>query len=1154
MFLFGRNRMKRAKHPHANAFVRQGLFENLNSFSELEKRISSLPTENLKGYAFEVFAEAYLATQKIVQACEVWPGNSIPLDVLKAHSLPFKDLGADGVFRSYSGQLKAYQVKYRTSRVPLTWEELGTFMGLTDQVDERVLFTNSNDLPSVMNERSRFFCIRGSDLDRLAPEDFRAINEWMQTGQFVITRKNPLPHQAEALTEILTGLENHDRATAVMACGTGKTLVALWLAERMQCRRIIVLVPSLALVRQTLHEWLKETKWRAPNFICVCSDSTVAKNSDELVVRQSDVDFPVTTKSEEVRRFLIDNSGDAQVVFTTYQSSQVVGEAAKGLPAFQLGIFDEAHKTAGREGTSFGFALTDKNLTIEKRLFLTATPRHYDITRKDKEGEAKEVFSMDVPAVYGPRVYTLPFAEAARRGIICDYKVIISVVTSDMVNDELLRHGEVIVEGDVVRARQVANQIALQKACEEHNLKKVFTFHTRVEAAREFTGKGGQSISSYLPQYRALHVSGDMPTARREMLMTTFKEADKAVISNARCLTEGVDVPAVDMVAFMSPKKSKVDIIQATGRAMRKAAHKKIGYVLVPLYLEISANETIEEALQRTDYGGIWDVLQAMKEQDHVLEDIIRQLQIEKGKTGSFDSSRTSERLEILGPELSLDELRQTISISIIEQLGVTWDQRYGELARYKERFGNCNVPTNWPENTPLGTWVAAQRYTKKTGKISNERISRLEELGFEWVLDRWAKQFEDLVCFKKRYGHCNVPREWPEDKSLSDWVGAQRYKKLTGQLESDRERALSELGFKWDIFQASWDKKFAELEQYKNKHGDCNTPKRSKEYRELGTWVAEQRKAHRKGKLDITRVKRLESLGIVWDRTIDAWETHLPHLMRYKQEHGHCSVPNRYPQNMALGRWVCQLRKDKERLEPERIQQLEQIGFNWDPINTAWESKFAELLRFKEQHGHCVVPQKDPQYRKLGIWVGEQRRAMAPKRPEFEKSNKKRRTLLESDKVKRLEEIGFEWNPGANMWERRLAELAEFKKDHGHCNVPQRWQENIALAKWVRNQRADMKDGNMLPERRARLDKLGFEWNLIVSEWEKKFSELKRFQLAHGHCSVPIDWPDNQQLANWARDLRRAATRKRLSDEQRKRLEALGFCWRDKGSTRNQR
>ena len=284
------------------------LFDLLESFAELEARLASLPTQQERGDAFEVFAEAYFATQKLVGAEEVWPADQVPIAVLQAHALPTKDMGTDGVCKTWAGQYNAYQSKFRTGRPSLTWQELSTFMGLTDQVGERVLFTNCDDLPEVMDARRKFFCIRGTDLDRLTKDDLKAIADWVQGAFVTRKRKEPLPHQVEALEAIIAGLDQNDRVTAVMACGTGKTLVSLWLAERMKAKRILVLIPSLALVRQTLHEWMKETAWERPRFIAVCSDPTVATGvEDALVVHQRDLDFPVTTDVSEVREFLADS-------------------------------------------------------------------------------------------------------------------------------------------------------------------------------------------------------------------------------------------------------------------------------------------------------------------------------------------------------------------------------------------------------------------------------------------------------------------------------------------------------------------------------------------------------------------------------------------------------------------------------------------------------------------------------------------------------------------------------------------------------------------------------------------------------------------------------------------------------------------------------
>jgi len=441
------------------------------------------------------------------------------------------------------------------------------------------------------------------------------------------------------------------------------------------------------------------------------------QGADDLIVHQADLDFPVTTDSAIVSQFLNKPFDGVKIVFSTYQSARVVAEGLKAgadgaAQSFDLGIFDEAHKTASKEGTRFSFALENANLPIRKRLFFTATPRHYDVRKMDKEGDNTLVYSMDRPEVYGPVIHTLSFAQAARRDIICDYKVVISVVTTDMVNDELLRHGEVIVDGDTVKARQVALQIALQKVVEKYGVSRIFTFHGSVAAARSFTSDDGEGIRQHLPDFTTLHVSGVMKTSLREDHMKAFRQAEKAVMSNARCLTEGVDVPAVDMVAFISPRKSKVDIVQATGRAMRKSPGKKFGYVMVPLFVEQSTNESIEEALKRTGFNDVWDLLGAMREQDDVLVDIIRQMQEDKGRTGGYDESRFNERVEVLGPSVSLDTIRESITAECLESFGISWDERFGELLAYKTEHGNADVPSGWTGG--LRAWVANQRTAKR--------------------------------------------------------------------------------------------------------------------------------------------------------------------------------------------------------------------------------------------------------------------------------------------------------------------------------------------------------------------------------------------------------------------------------------------------------
>jgi len=210
----------------------------------------------------------------------------------------------------------------------------------------------------------------------------------------------------------------------------------------------------LTLLQQTLDQWSRHNSWgKAFTYLCVCSDPTVvAKDANDAIrLDAMDLEFRVVTSPVEVRRFIESDTQTIKVVFSTYQSSPVVSEVALGLAPFDVAIFDEAHKTTGPQAGLFAHSLKDENIRIHKRLFFTATPRHYDIQHRDKEGDFR-IVSMDDETIYGPRAYTLTFGSAARQGIICNYKVVISVIDGREVNEFALKHGITLVEGDLIGA------------------------------------------------------------------------------------------------------------------------------------------------------------------------------------------------------------------------------------------------------------------------------------------------------------------------------------------------------------------------------------------------------------------------------------------------------------------------------------------------------------------------------------------------------------------------------------------------------------------------------------------------------------------------------------------------------------------------------
>lgn len=1138
-------------HPKATAFVKHGLFANLTSFADLEERIAALPDKQSRGDAFEVFAEAYLVTQRR-DTKQVWPLNAVPTSVLQKLGLGIKDYGVDGVFRTQLGQFDAYQVKFRTDRPALTWRELSTFIGLADSphIRNRVLITNCDSLPSVLNDRQSFFCIRGSDLNRLEKDELRAIEAWLESAAFTVPRKTPRPHQQKALDVLLPALEQHDRVSAIMACGTGKTLVALWLVEQMhQAERVLVFVPSLALLRQLLHEWLRETTLPSLAYLCVCSDPTVTKGVDSIATKQSDLDFPVSTNAATVRGFLDAPFTGRKIIFSTYQSAHVVGEALQSNESFDLAIFDEAHKTAGREGRNYAFALEDERLAVRKRVFFTATPRHYNPHQRNREGEAKLVFSMDNAEIYGPQAYRLTFAEAARQEIICGYKVIISVITSDMVTNELLNRGEVMVQGDAVRARQVANQIALRDVVEKYGANKIFTFHKTIKSASSFVAVGNEGICAHLPEFEAFHVSGKMVTAQRERELRDFRAAARAVMSNARCLTEGVDVPAVDMVAFLSPRRSRVDIVQAAGRAMRRAEGKTTGYVLVPLYVELAVGETVEEAVSRSDFDEVWDVLNSLQEQDDVLAELIRQFGEQKGSGKGFDDSGFNERVDFGGPHLSLQALRSAVATRCLDSLCSSWDVWFGKLKAFKDRFGHCNVATGREEDPALASWVSAQRTGKKKGKLSAERIQLLDDLGFVWDFqalkrqETWVNWYRELKKYTKEHGNPHVPRTHTNSK-LASWVWIQRSrhdKNYGGQppLTEEQISLLDKLGFYWNAREEKWLEQFDQLKQFKEQYGHCNVELVQTEKDSLLRWVKLQRNALAQGKLDEKRKEQLDTIGFSWvSQVIDSkWEEMYEHLKSYHSEHGNADVPNRWKEDCKLASWVShqRQRRKKELLTDEQIHRLDALDFTWQHRKRGtWEDRYQELVSFKEKYGHCNVPFNYEEVPKLGAFVNAMR-------------NHKKIGLLSRKRITLLERIGFQWaESNTDKWEERYVQLLYFKDEYGHCNVPSNYPDNPQLANWVSQQRQNRRRGKILPERKKMLDEVGFTWTVdrTESSWNLRYSQLVEFKQQHGHCKVPTHYVDNPQLGKWVSRQRQQRKQEKLTPERVQMLEEVGFLW----------
>lgn len=396
----------------------------------------------------------------------------------------------------------------------------------------------------------------------------------------------PRPHQAKALCKGVAYFRKHSRGKLIAPCGTGKSLIGYWLAKKLG-KSTVVTAHNLGLLKQSLTAWINELqtgkKW--PEICCICSDDSAGiVERKEL---ENDLSVPCFTNLKQITAWLQANRGEPMVVFSTYQSGSVLATACRKLNiGFDVGIIDEAHKTAGALGKPFGIFLHDKNLRINKRVFMTATERRY-------RGDRNDVLSMENPTIFGQTFYHLSYKEALeiRPKILSDYQIIIMEVTQKEIREWILSNKIIKLKGRhwaADNARSIAAVIALRKAMQKYPITHVLSFHKTIRAAQV----SQQHQNAFNQHYRSwgkletFHVNGKMGAGERKEILQIFEETKTGIVTNARCLIEGLDIPKINGIVFADGKFSTIDTIQSTGRGMRVAPNKKKSYILIPIILE----------------------------------------------------------------------------------------------------------------------------------------------------------------------------------------------------------------------------------------------------------------------------------------------------------------------------------------------------------------------------------------------------------------------------------------------------------------------------------------------------------------------------------------------------------------------------------------
>lgn len=683
-------------------------------------------------------------------------------------------------------------------------------------------------------------------------------------------RKSPRPHQQEARDAIVAELSSVARTHAVMPCGSGKSLVGLWVMEALRADTTVVFVPSIALIGQMYQEWLANCIYPRVRWLAVCSDDTVLDDDqDEIVVHPADIGCPVSTDPSELRNLIASRDYEKLVVFCTYHSAPVL---AASLPAgfrFEFGLYDEAHKTAGNRGKVFASTLTDSIFPIRKRLFMTATPRHSMIVASAGEREEQAVFSMDDTSVYGERAYQLTYQNAVALGIIVPYQVIIPVITEASITNELLARGMVMGDRSYAEARTVATWVAIRKAMQEYSVRKVVTFHESIETAKQFADQGFVCGQNDVVGPPCFHVNGVMRSAERREVLDEFAAGAAGVLTNAGCLTEGVDVPAIDMVAFLSPKRSKVSIIQAIGRALRRAPGKNYGYVLVPLFIEDAQGESVDQAIARSDFREICEVLQALKEEDDVLADMIRSgHSVCGGALGQSQTGAGYQPVVMFGAgsmKLQAGDLHAAIASRLVDITQTSWERQYTALKMFVSQYGYAAIrPTGSSKN--LWNWCKKQRTAKRQGGLSPQRVELLQSISFPFdpMLDIKDARLAEFRSFVSEYGRNRVSihddARW---QTLRQYIMTLRRRHFAGQLSTPEKEAWESAGMVWDNYEERWMNLYQELALHMSEGGNVDWDSIPQHLRK---WVTRQKQAYKREELKPERVEKLIALGIALD------------------------------------------------------------------------------------------------------------------------------------------------------------------------------------------------------------------------------------------------------------------------------------------------
>ncbi|MFI6030733.1 DEAD/DEAH box helicase [Amycolatopsis magusensis] len=698
-------------------------------------------------------------------------------------------------------------------------------------------------------------------------------------------------YQIEAVQALSVGLRTAGRGQLHSACGTGKTRMCQRTAELL-CPRggvVVIVCPSLGLIAQTLREWsLTNQDHRA---LAVCGDETIS----DSVVTIDDLPCAVTTDPAEVAGWLrVPTSARLRLIVGTHRSSHVIGAGlqATSLVADVL-IVDEAHRSAGHTDKHTALVHDDDRLPATRRVYATATPKiigekaiyryHQGRGGGGTKTFATQMIGMDDERVFGPVLYNYPFSQAIDDGYLDDYRLVVMGAT----RREIVEHLAGLPRGAVAGAsgtdlHTAMVQTVLAKAAVKYGMRRVLAFCNRVNEAADFARTMKRTLAALPPAMRpdrpltTAYVHGGLSAAEREKRLaqlTAPPDDGWTVVSNVRCLTEGVDVPTIDGVVFTHPKQSINEIVQAIGRALRRdPAGTGTATILVPILLPDDPSDLDESDV--ADYRLLWQVVRALRAHDTRLGSTIDRAERPRDTPRYYYDDKPLEHIHVnLPPGYDDGTFLHHLTAKLITSARSRWWDGYAALTAFHAEHGHVLVPhdhiTAAPQEYKLGAWSEQNRTLYRQGQLAADRIEALQELGFD-LLPRaaeWAAGLRAATAFHAEHGHLEPVRSLRvHSVELLAWLDSQRAIAAADELAPSRRADLDALGMRWTAKPESFADHVDALADYCRRHGHIDiAPDPETADGRLGSWLVEVRIQRRMGKLTDAEIASLDALGMRW-------------------------------------------------------------------------------------------------------------------------------------------------------------------------------------------------------------------------------------------------------------------------------------------------